>query len=176
LSVPQVTKITQKQAQELHMAEEFTNRATLAIRALLESGAENELTGEPTDYIVQIPRKAGDRFVVPCSDAALRAHKLRQSVRRAKRFLYEADSDSTHNFDKATDEISALVRETVVGRRIDGLQAQNWSGILVGLRDHAYAIEITVMLWAAKTCAAQNLTWLSTRMFGVAAARACALA
>lgn len=175
MSVPQTGKITQKQAQELHMAEELTNPATLAIRALLESGAEIELTGEPTDYIVQIPKKAGDRFVVPYSDAGLRAHRLRESVSRAKRFLYEADSGSTHDFHRATNEISALVRETVVRRRIDGLEAQNWSGILVGLRDHAYAIEIEFMLWAARTCAAQDLTWLSTRMFGVAAARACAL-
>ncbi len=157
------------------MAEEFTSPATLAIRALLENGAEIELTGEPTDYIVEIPTKAGDRFVVPYSDATLRAHRLRESVRRARRFLHETDPGSTDNFHRATDEIRALVRETVVGRRIDGLQAQNWSGVLVGLRDHTYAIEITLMLWAAKLCATHGLTWLSAQMFGVAAARVCAL-
>lgn len=85
---PQSLTITQKQVQELQLTEDLTNPAVMSMLALLESGADIELTGEPSDRLVEIPTKPGDRFVVPFSDATVRGYKLRQSCRRAKRLLH----------------------------------------------------------------------------------------
>jgi hypothetical protein len=165
--------ITQQElaSQLIFQNAEYPSRASLLER--FKNGAQIE----PGPLTIVQPYFDLGPFIIPASGATRRAEQVRQCIRDAVRALNAIDQpDSAHEFRQVAQQIAARVWETVLERRNASLQARDWSGFRGRVRDSVYACEVTWMLWAATKCVALGFGRLGREAFGVASARASALA